>query len=40
VLAPLLALYVTLLFFTQFIGEHGKWVLLEHHAWLLPAPFP
>jgi hypothetical protein len=36
---PLLAIYVFLLFFTQFIGEHGKGVLFEHHAFLLPAPF-
>lgn len=39
VLVPLLALYVFLLFFTQFIGEHGKAVLFEHHAFLLPIPF-
>ncbi len=39
VLLPLLTLYVVLLFFTQFIGEHGKGVLFEHHAFLLPAPF-
>lgn len=39
VLFPLLAVYVFLLFFTQFIGEHGKGVLFEHHAFLLPAPF-
>jgi hypothetical protein len=39
VLLPLLTLYVFLLFFTQFIGEHGKRVLFEHHAFLLPAPF-
>lgn len=38
-LVPLLALFVFLLFFTQFIGEHGKRVLFEHHAFLLPAPF-
>jgi hypothetical protein len=38
-LLPLLSLYVFLLFFTQFIGEHGKRVLFEHHAFLLPAPF-
>lgn len=38
-MTPLLALYVFLLFFTQFIGEHGKGVLFEHHAFLLPAPF-
>jgi hypothetical protein len=39
VLLPFLATYVFLLFFTQFIGEHGKLVLFEHHAFLLPAPF-
>jgi hypothetical protein len=38
-LVPLLLLYVFLLFFTQFIGEHGKGVLFEHHAFLLPVPF-
>jgi len=38
-LLPLLTFYVFLLFFTQFIGEHGKRVLFEHHAFLLPAPF-
>lgn len=38
-LLPLLATFVFILFFTQFIGEHGKWVLFEHHAFLLPAPF-
>ena len=36
---PLLALFVFLLFFTQFIGEHGQAVLFEHHAFLLPVPF-
>lgn len=35
---PLIGLYVFLLFFTQFIGEHGKGVLFEHHAFLLPLP--
>jgi hypothetical protein len=39
VLVPLLGLYVFLLFFTQFIGEHGKGVLFAHHAFLLPSPF-
>lgn len=34
-----LGAYVFLLFFTQFIGEHGKGVLFEHHAFLLPVPF-
>ncbi|QDT25873.1 hypothetical protein Enr10x_11710 [Gimesia panareensis] len=36
---PLLAVYVFLLFFTQFIGMHGNRVLLEHHVFLLPVPF-
>lgn len=35
----LVAVYVFLLFFTQFLGEHGKGVLFEHHALLLPTPF-
>jgi hypothetical protein len=36
---PLLVLYIFLLFFTQFVGTHGKGVLFEHHAFLLPSPF-
>jgi hypothetical protein len=39
VMLPLLAIYVFLLFFTQFIGENGKLVLFQHHAFMLPAPF-
>jgi hypothetical protein len=35
---PLLGAYVFLLFFTQFISEHGKQALFEHHAFLLPWP--
>jgi hypothetical protein len=38
-MGPLVAVYVFLLFFTQFIGQHGKGVLFEHHALLLPVPF-
>ena len=38
-LPALLGLYVFLLFFTQFIGAQGKWVLFQHHAFLLPVPF-
>lgn len=38
-LAPLLAFYVFLLFFTPSIGAYGRRVLFEHHALLLPAPF-
>ncbi len=38
-LAPLLAFYVLLLFFTPAIGAYGRRVLFEHHAILLPSPF-
>jgi hypothetical protein len=38
-LVPVLAVYVFLLFFTQFIGQHGKGVLFEHHAFLLRVGF-
>ena len=34
----LLASYVFLLFFTQFIGEEGKRELFQQHAFLLPWP--
>lgn len=37
-LLPLLAVYVFILFFTPLISEHGRAVLFEHHALLLPAP--
>jgi len=39
VMLLLLGAYVFLLFFTQFIGEHGKLVLFQHHALQLPMPF-
>ncbi len=39
VMFPLLSVYVFLLLFTQGIGEHGKLVLFQHHAFLLPVPF-
>lgn len=35
---PLLALYAFLLYFTQFLGAHGRATLFEHHAFLLPWP--
>jgi hypothetical protein len=37
--ALLLVAYVFLLYFTPAISEHGKLVLFEHHAFLLPVPF-
>lgn len=39
VLGALVAIYVFILFFTPAIGEHGRRVLFEHHALLLPVPF-
>lgn len=36
---PLLAAYVFLLYFTQFLGAAGKLTLYEHHAFLLPWPY-
>ncbi|WP_417380541.1 DUF4013 domain-containing protein [Gimesia sp.] len=39
IILPLLAVYVFILFFTQFIGVHGNRVLMEHHLFLLPVPF-
>ncbi len=39
VIIPLLMLFVFLLFFMPAVGEHGRWVLFEHHAFLLPVPF-
>lgn len=38
VLLPLLGIYVFVLFLTPLISEHGRLVLFEHHALLLPAP--
>jgi hypothetical protein len=36
---PVIALYVFIVFFTQFTSFTGPASLLEHHAFLLPAPF-
>jgi hypothetical protein len=36
---PVIALYVFIVFFTQFTSFIGPASLLEHHAFLLPAPF-
>lgn len=36
---PVIMIYTFILFFTQFIGSSGKWVLFQHHALLLPRPF-
>jgi len=39
IILPLIAAYVFIVFFTQFIGIHGSGGLLEHHLFLLPVPF-
>lgn len=39
VMLPLLSLYAFLLYFTQFLGAHGRATLFEHHAFLLPWPY-
>lgn len=36
---PLLAIYVFILYFTQFLGAEGKLTLYQHHAFLLPWPY-
>jgi len=36
---PLLAFYIFLLHFTQFIGKYGKLTLFEHHSFLVPSPY-
>ena len=38
-LAPLLAIYLFILFFTPAIGAYGRRVLFEHPGVLLPSPF-
>jgi hypothetical protein len=34
-----LAAFVFVLYFTQYVGAHGRLVLFQHHALLLPVPF-
>ncbi len=38
-MVPLIVAFVFFLFFTPYIAEHGRAVLFENHAFLLPAPF-
>ena len=38
-LMAIVGIYVFILFFTPAIGEHGRRVVFEHHALLLPVPF-
>lgn len=34
-----LAVFTFILYFTQFVGEHGRAELFKHHAFLLPWPY-
>lgn len=36
---PVVAVYVFLIYFTQYVSWYGVWSLFEQHAFLLPAPF-
>lgn len=36
---PLVAFYVLLTYFTQYLSWYGVWSLYEQHAFLVPAPF-
>ena len=36
---PLVAAYVFLVYFTQYLSWYGVWSLYEQHAFLVPAPF-
>jgi hypothetical protein len=38
-LLPAAAVYVTIVFFTQYTSWNGVWSLYEQHAFLLPVPF-
>ncbi len=36
---PVVAIYVTIVYFTQYISWYGAWSLYEQHAFLVPVPF-
>lgn len=36
---PVVAFYVLIVYFTQYLSWHGVWSLYEQHAFLLPVPF-
>jgi len=36
---PVAAVYVLIVFFSQYVSWHGVWSLYEQHAFLLPVPF-
>lgn len=36
---PLVAFYVVVVYFTQYLSWYGVWSLYEQHAFLVPAPF-
>jgi len=36
---PVVAIYVVIVYFTQYLSWYGVWSLYEQHAFLVPAPF-
>ncbi len=36
---PVVAIYVIVVYFTQYLSWYGPWSLYEQHAFLVPAPF-
>jgi hypothetical protein len=38
-MVPLAAVYVLIVYFTQYLSWYGVWSLYEQHAFLVPAPF-
>jgi len=36
---PVLATYVFIVYFTQYVSWYGVWSLYEQHAFLVPVPF-
>lgn len=38
-MVPVVAIYVAIVYFTQYLSWYGVWSLYEQHAFLVPAPF-
>jgi hypothetical protein len=36
---PIVAIYVIVVYFTQYLSWYGPWSLYEQHVFLVPAPF-
>ncbi len=38
-MVPVAAIYVVLVYLTQYLSWYGVWSLYEQHAFLVPVPF-